>query len=348
MTLNLNERQGLIVLFAKENDKFQTKDVFLVVKKKFDVERLTIVRDLSFLEKNNVLKKQGKGRAISYSISKSYFITEEIDVNQYFKKEADDRNIKKKFNFEIFDNIEYVFTDNEKKQLKILNDIYQDKIDSISKDLLKKEIERMNIDFSWKSSKIEGNTYTLLETEQLMKKQQTAAGHTQDEATMILNHKKTLEYIRDNKEQFKTFTINDIENIHALLTNKLEITGGIRKRIVHIIGTNYVPLDNEFQIKEAVSDTTELISTIENPFEKSVLAMLFIAYIQPFIDGNKRTSRLSGNAILLAHDCCPLSYRSVDDIEYKKAMLLFYEQNNISYFKKIFIEQFEFAVENYF
>jgi Fic family protein len=73
-----------------------------------------------------------------------------------------------------------------------------------------------------------------------------------------------------------------------------------------------------------------------------------IAYIQPFKDGNKRTSRLLGNAILMAHDICPLSYRSVDEAEYKKAVILFYEQNNISYFKKLFIEQFEFAVQNYF
>jgi len=76
--------------------------------------------------------------------------------------------------------------------------------------------------------------------------------------------------------------------------------------------------------------------------------MLLIAYIQPFEDGNKRTSRLMGNAVLLAHDICPLSYRSVKDSEYKKAVLLFYEQNNISYFKQLFIEQFKFAVNNYF
>ncbi|MBU4057052.1 Fic family protein, partial [Patescibacteria group bacterium] len=81
---------------------------------------------------------------------------------------------------------------------------------------------------------------------------------------------------------------------------------------------------------------------------KAVIAMILIAYIQPFEDGNKRTSRLTGNAILMAHDICPLSYRNMDEVEYKKAVILFYEQNNIGYFKKLFIEQFEFAVKNYF
>ena len=91
-----------------------------------------------------------------------------------------------------------------------------------------------------------------------------------------------------------------------------------------------------------------LVNKSKNVFEKAVLAMLLIAYIQPFVDGNKRTSRMIGNAILLANNACPLSYRNINEIEYKKAVLLFYEQNNLSYFKKLFIEQYEFVVENYF
>ena len=73
-----------------------------------------------------------------------------------------------------------------------------------------------------------------------------------------------------------------------------------------------------------------------------------IAYIQPFEDGNKRTARLLNNALLLANGECPISYRNANEIEYKKAIILFFEQNNISYFKKLFIEQYEFAVKNYF
>jgi Fic family protein len=128
----------------------------------------------------------------------------------------------------------------------------------------------------------------------------------------------------------------------------LEVTKNLRKTLVGITGTKYRPLDNEFQIREALEKTCTLVNDTENPFEKAVMLMLLIAYIQPFVDGNKRTSRLSGNAILQSFDSCPLSYRSMDEIEYKKAILLFYEQNNISYFKELFLKQFEFAVENYF
>ena len=86
----------------------------------------------------------------------------------------------------------------------------------------------------------------------------------------------------------------------------------------------------------------------ENPIEKALIAVLMIAYIQPFEDGNKRTSRILGNALLLASDYCPLSYRSVDEVEYKKAIIMFYEQNNATYFKKLFLEQYRQAVKKYF
>ena len=165
---------------------------------------------------------------------------------------------------------------------------------------------------------------------------------------MILNHKKTLDYIRKNKKYFKKISIRKIEDIHYLLTEKLGISKGLRKSAVGIVGTKYKPLDNGFQIKEALEKTCRLINREKNSFSKTILLMVLISYIQPFEDGNKRTSRLMGNAILIADNICPLSYRSIDEVEYKKAVILFYEQNNINYFKRLFIEQFESAVKNYF
>lgn len=92
----------------------------------------------------------------------------------------------------------------------------------------------------------------------------------------------------------------------------------------------------------------DLINSKANIFEKVLLVLVLISYIQPFMDGNKRTARIVSNAILMNNQHCPISFRTVDSIEHKKAMLLFYEQNNIYNFKKIFIEQFEFAVKTYF
>ena len=139
-----------------------------------------------------------------------------------------------------------------------------------------------------------------------------------------------------------------IEEIHTVLTSGLNVAKGIRSGMVGIVGTNYRPLDNKFQIQEALEQLVVLINQTENTIEKALLAVLMISYIQPFEDGNKRTSRILGNAILLADDFCPLSYRSVDEVEYKKGTILFYEQNNISYFKQLFLEQFRLAVSKYF
>lgn len=118
--------------------------------------------------------------------------------------------------------------------------------------------------------------------------------------------------------------------------------------MVGIVGTDYRPLDNAYQIKEALHELTEVINRTDNPIEKALIAVLMIVYIQPFEDENKRTSRIVGNTLLLANDYCPLSYRSVDEVEYKKGVILFYEQNNASYFKRLFLEQFKQAVRKYF
>lgn len=346
----LNERQNAILAFIEANESVSIGQIFEHIQKDFEkITRITISRDLEKLLKLNLIEKQGESkRTVAYRITSQYSILKKIDVEKYFSRDVDQREIREKFNFDIFSQLKNIFTDTEKKKLLELNEIYRDKIKDIPTDALKKEIERLNIDFSWKSSKIEGNTYSLLETEQLIKNQRRASGHSKEEATMILNHKKALDYIGSKKYDFRSVSVAKIENIHSLITDGLSVTKNLRKSLVGITGTNYRPLDNEFQIKEALEKTCQKVNETGDVFEKAVILMLLIAYIQPFVDGNKRTSRLSGNAILQSFDSCPLSYRSMDEIEYKKAILLFYEQNNISYFKELFLRQFEFAVENYF
>ena len=176
----------------------------------------------------------------------------------------------------------------------------------------------------------------------------TAQGKTKDEAVMLLNHKDALDFVLDNPDYLKELSTRRIEDIHAILTKELGVGGGIRTRRVGITGTNYRPLDNEAQIREALEDSCALINSKENIFEKALLALVLLSYIQAFSDGNKRTARITSNAILMAWGYCPLSFRTVDSVDYKKAMLMFYEQNNIAAFKQIFIEQYEFATKNYF
>ncbi len=346
----LNERQNAILAFIEANNSVSIGQIFEYIQKDFEhITRITISRDLEKMLQLKLIERLGESRRTSlYRLSSQYSILKKIDVKKYFSVDVDQRKIREKFNFEIFKQLKDIFTEDEKNKLSELNEIYRHKIEKATPDALRKEIERLNIDFSWKSSKIEGNTYSLLETEALIKNHQEAAGHTKEEAIMILNHKKALDYIAANKNEFKNISVRQIESIHSLIVDNLNVTKNLRKTLVGITGTNYKPLDNEFQIREALEKTCKLVNETKDAFEKAVVLMLLIAYVQPFVDGNKRTSRLSGNAILQSFDSCPLSYRSMDEVEYKKAILLFYEQNNISYFKELFLKQFEFAVENYF
>jgi Fic family protein len=165
---------------------------------------------------------------------------------------------------------------------------------------------------------------------------------------MLLNHKSTIEHILSDSEEYKQLNINNLIDLHSLLISKLAIDKHIRRRLVGITGTNYRPLDNEFQIKEALEKTFDLVNNESDPFTKAILVSALLDYIQAFEDANKRLSRMTTNAILIAHNYCPLSYRSIDVNEYKKAILLFYEQNNIKYLKELLINQYEFAVNNYF
>lgn len=347
--VKLNKRQDRILTALKNGVQLSIAEIAKSIEADFaGVPKITINRDLQKLIDLGFVNKSGRGRATTYGLTSHFKLIEHIDVQEYFQDEADKRIVNEMFNFEIFSFLRDLFTEDEKKRLNTLNSTYKSNLKKLSETLIKKEFERLLIELSWKSSQIEGNTYTLLETEALLKNNKKAKGHELEESVMILNHKKTFDYIRANKEIFKTMSVSKIEDIHSLLVQGLGIPKNIRNKAVGITGTKYRPLDNQFQVREALEKTCILVNNEKDPLTKALLLSAMIVYIQPFEDGNKRTSRLIGNAILIAYDMCPLSYRSVDEVEYKKAVILFYEQNNINYFKQLFVEQFEFAVKNYF
>jgi len=316
-----------------------------------DMSVATLRRKLQTLVAADLINAIGELKSRKYEISNGFEIIRPIDMNQYFEKEIDDRVIQDKFNSGLINdtlqNIS-IFTNTELDHLKKLQETFTSNLSKLTRSEYKKELERLAIDLSWKSSQIEGNTYSLLETERLLKDKETAAGKTKDEATMLLNHKDALDFIIGNPTYINPLTVSCIEDIHSILVQDLDISRNIRSRRVGISGTNYKPLDNEFQIKEALESMCSLINSKKDVFEKALLPLVLISYIQPFSDGNKRTARIISNAILMNHHFCPISFRTIDSIEYKKAMLVFYEQTNINPFKNVFIGQFEFAVNTYF
>lgn len=317
----------------------------------FEGSDATLKRLIATLVKNEDIIVEGKARATRYRLSDQAHLLMPLNLDTYFAQDIDERKVQTSFNFELIrEQLPKVklFTSEEKSHLQELQNVFRQHVEEMTQNEYNKEMERLGIDLSWKSSQIEGNTYSLLETERLLRESKTADGKTQEEATMLLNHKYALRFILDNPDFLQELTVSHIEDIHSLLTQGLSVDRGIRHRRVGVTGTNYRPLDNEFQIREAMHDTCNLINSKDDVFEKALLALILLSYIQAFSDGNKRTARITSNALLIANGYCPLSFRSVDSIDYKKAMLIFYEQNNLYAFKQIFIEQFEFAVREYF
>lgn len=319
-----------------------------LVKAGENISLVTVKRQLSDLTDKGVLHMLGSGRSTSYELGVFGRVLADVDISQYVLTDPDERRGFFQYNFDLFSKFpDEILTEEELRRLENASEEYKARTLDLSPVIEKKELERLVIELSWKSSKIEGNTYSLLDTEKLILENKEAPGHSKDEARMILNHKDAFEYIRGHREQFQTITRKNLEEVHAIIVKDLNVGVGFRSEPVGIVGSIYHPLDNQYQIIEAVEDLSQAISRIKTPYAKALLALLGISYIQPFEDGNKRTARLMTNALLISHSLSPLSYRSVDEVEYRSAMLAFYELNSIVSMKKIFIEQYEFAARNY-
>ncbi|MBI2259578.1 MAG: Fic family protein [Flavobacteriia bacterium] len=347
------KQEELIIDWIKNHPNLSAQKIYdgllannLLLDVKFSLS--TLKRRLSKLKENNLVSSTGKGSGLKYSISPEYQFIYEIDSKTYFEK--NDREGKERFNFDLIESLKTIriFTDEELTKLANLQLEYEQNIAQLSDEGYKLELERLSIDLTWKSSEIEGNTYSLLDTERLIKEKKTADGKTLAEASMLLNHKVAIDYLILNPDIFEILTVREIENIHFLLMKDLNVKPNIRTELISVLGTNYSPLDNEYQIREALTNMCKLVNLRENAFEKALLILILVSYIQAFMDGNKRLARIVANGILIQHKFCPISFRTVEPSDYKKAMLIFYEQNNISAFKRIFITQFEFAVSSYF
>lgn len=345
----LTTRQKYILNVINQSEGLLREEIQEKVSKIYPASKPTIIRDINILFKKKLIGIEGKARATKYLPKDQNPLLHQFDLDRYFADDPDNRiDARKSFDFEIFKNLHDLFLPEEINILGKVALSFKEKTDKLSPDLLKRELERFVIELSWKSSKIEGNTYTLLETESLIKEQKEAVGRSKDEAVMILNHKAAFEEILKAKKDFKTISVSEINQLHNILTKGLGISFGIRKQAVGITGTTYRPLDNEHQIKTVFEKTINVVNKVKSPFEKALIVHFMIPYIQPYADGNKRTTRMLTNAILLADDLYPLSYRSVDEDEFKKALILFYEKESICEIKRLFIEQVKFANETYF
>lgn len=211
-------------------------------------------------------------------------------------------------------------------------------------------LNRLLIDLSWNSSRLEGNTYSLLETKRLIELGESASGKDASEAQMILNHKGAIEYIIESATE-EEITSHEVCSIHALLSENLlgdpGASGRIRQIAVGISGTNYMPLENPHVLKECFQIFIEKLNLIEDPFEQSFFALVQLSYMQAFEDVNKRTARLLANIPLIKKNFRPLSFIDVDIQAYVKSLLGIYEKNDVSLFRDLYLWAYTRSAQRY-
>ncbi len=211
-------------------------------------------------------------------------------------------------------------------------------------------LNRLLIELSWNSSRLEGNTYSLLETQKLIESGQAVGGKNTVETQMILNHKAAIEYIIELSDE-KKITSHHIYSIHTLLADGLlanpRSLGRIRNIAVGIGGSNYKPLNHPDMLKNYFELFISKMNLIKDPFEQSIFSLIHLPYLQAFEDVNKRTSRLVANISLFKHNLRPLSFVDVEQDTYVKALLGVYEKNDINLIKDLYMWAYHRSSQKY-
>ncbi len=211
-------------------------------------------------------------------------------------------------------------------------------------------LSRVLIDLSWASSRLEGNTYSRLDTRNLIEFGRYAEGKDAQEAQMILNHKAAIELLVDEAENIE-FDAYTFLSLHGLLSENLmpypDASGRLRSRPVQIGGSVFVPLAVPQLIEECFHEILRKASEIRDPFEQAFFILVHIPYLQPFEDVNKRVSRLGANIPLLKHNLSPLTFIDVPDRAYIDAMLGVYEMNRVELLRDLFVWAYERSTREY-
>lgn len=211
-------------------------------------------------------------------------------------------------------------------------------------------LEQLLVDLSWASSRMEGNTYDILQTERLIKFGEEAVGKDRKEALMILNHKEAIQYVVDNLDEIG-LRRSDLFAIHALLSDGLladpAMSGRLRAMLVGISHSSYRPLDDAVTIAEEFDILLHKAAQITDPFEQSFFLLVHIPYLQAFADVNKRTSRVASNIPLLKSDLAPMSFTTMDDSDYIDGLIGVYELNNVALLRGVYMDAYLASAEKY-
>jgi len=331
-----------------------------------DIERRTLQRRLDKLKEGGLVITSGKARAILYHIlgdstagkPKAVAIGGIIPLSEEGREIQDiieqplhtrrPVGYQSDFLLSYRPNVDSYLTKENKIKLAELGKTAR--LNQPAGTYAKEVLQRLLIDLSWNSSRLEGNTYSLLDTQQLISRGKFADNKSAAEAQMILNHKDAIEFIVQTGEEigFNRYTIT---NLHAMLSNDLlpnpAASGRLRTFGVGIGSSVFTPLSIPQKIEEMFEIILEKVSMIEDPFEQAFFIMVHIPYLQPFDDVNKPVSRLAANLPLNKHNLAPLAFVDVPNDLYVKGTLGVYELNRVELFKDVFMWAYERSAFRY-
>lgn len=350
--MNFDERKLKILQFVKTYGEITNSDAQALN----SVHRNTATSDLKKLVEEKVLIAYGSNKGSSYRLLETLIFSPKDLESVFSKKEhsALEKYFKTHDRKKVFFNkvgakalnLDLSFPEQINKSFESMKEKIDEKRKSLSNELRKKKKEKLVIDLSWASSNIEGNTYSLLETENLLTYNQTAKGKDFLDAQMILNHKEAIEYIRSTLD-YNKLTKQGVLELHQILVKNLGVDTGFREHLVSISNSSFVPCDNKFQIISYFESILEKINKTKSILEKAIACNLLFAFLQPFADGNKRTSRMLGNAILMSHGLIPISFAHTPKEDYIKGILYFYEEQSPDFFKQLFLSELNSSFREY-
>lgn len=329
---------------------------------KLGLERRALQRRLSKLQEEGIIKAVGQSRATRYQINTDKaLVTYQSDLLPLSDKGKEvqvliNRSLQERkpvgYNRDFLEiyrpNITHYLTPEEKERLAKMGKTAL--TDQPAGTYAKEILSRLLIDLSWNSSRLEGNTYSLLDTQRLISLGEAADDKSMAEAQMILNHKDAIEFLVQSAEDI-AFNRYTVLNLHALLSNNLlpdpSASGRLRTFSVGIYQSVYEPPIIPQQISELFDRILEKAEQIENPFEQAFFVMVHLPYLQPFDDVNKRVSRLAANFPFIRHNLVPLSFVGVPNDSYIQGTLGVYEINRIELLRDVFLWAYERSAERY-
>ena len=324
-----------------------------------EVSRRTLQRRLSILVKSKRLISEGAGPATLYLTPRSIAVEENYvplspsgaEVRRLVRRPQTERQ-PVSYNREFLDQ----YKPNESRYLTADTIAHLARVGA-TPDLERPAgtyarhiLDRLLVDLSWASSRLEGNTYSLLDTQRLIQFGEAAEGKDAIETQMILNHKAAIEFMVDQADEL-AFDRQTVLNLHALLSDNLlpdPTAGGRLRRIaVGIHESVYHPLELSPLIEAYFQQVVDTNAAIHNPFEQAFFAMVHLPYLQPFEDVNKRVSRLAANIPFIRENLSPLSFMDVPERAYIEGLLGIYELNRVELLRDVFVWAYERSAKRY-